>query len=263
MSTDHNSADPSVTEKTESFVSHLVELRTRIMWAFGVVLVFFLILAFGWPGMGAIYTAVAKPLMAELPKGATMISTDVTGTFMVPMKVTFMAAFVLCLPWVLYQIWAFVAPGLYNHEKKLIFPLIVSSTLLFFCGMAFAYYVFFPSVFQLFVKMTPTGVQMMTDIEKYLSFVMTMFIAFGIVFETPVVVVTIVRTGLVTVEKLKEIRPYVFLGAFIIGAIFTPPDVLSQFMLAVPLYILYEVGILAAGVIGGKKTAPAADSSGA
>jgi sec-independent protein translocase protein TatC len=255
--------DPSVTEKAESFVSHLVELRTRIMWALGVVLVVFFIMGFGWPGMGKIYSLAANPLMKELPQGATMIATDVTGTFMVPMKVTFMAAFVLCLPWVLYQIWAFVAPGLYNHEKKLIFPLIVSSTLLFFCGMAFAYYVFFPSVFQLMVKMTPDGVKMFTDIEKYLSFVMTMFIAFGIVFETPVVVVTLVRSGIVSVAKLKEIRPYVFLGAFIVGAIFTPPDVLSQFMLAVPLYVLYEVGILAAGIIGGKKTAPAADSSGA
>jgi sec-independent protein translocase protein TatC len=263
MSTDHNNTDPNLTEKAESFVSHLVELRSRIVWALGVVLGVFFILGFGWPGMGQIYSLAANPLMKELPQGATMIATDVTGTFMVPMKVTFMAAFVLCLPWVLYQIWAFVAPGLYNHEKKLIFPLIVSSTLLFFCGMAFAYYVFFPSVFQLMVKMTPDGVKMFTDIEKYLSFVMTMFIAFGIVFETPVVVVTLVRTGIISVVKLKEIRPYVFLGAFVIGAIFTPPDVLSQFMLAVPLYILYEVGILAASIIGGKKTAPAADSSGA
>ncbi len=240
---------------TETFVSHLVELRKRLMWAVGVVFIVFLILAFIWPGMGSIYTLVAKPLMTELPKGATMISTDVTGTFMVPVKVTFMAAFILCLPWVLYQIWAFVAPGLYQHEQKFILPLIVSSTLLFFCGMAFAYYIFFPSVFHFFVGATPDGVKMMTDIEKYLSFVLTMFIAFGIVFETPIVVVTLVRTGIVTVEKLKEIRPYVFLGAFIVGAIFTPPDVLSQVMLAVPLYVLYEFGIIAAGILG-KKSPP-------
>jgi sec-independent protein translocase protein TatC len=262
MSTDNNSTDPNLTEKAESFVSHLVELRSRVMWAMLGVGIFAIGLAF-YPGMLELYTIVAKPLTNVLPKGGSMIATDVTGTFMIPIKVLFMTAFVLALPWVLYQIWAFVAPGLYNHEKKLIFPLIVSSTLLFYCGMAFAYYIFFPAVFKFFVGMTPTGVQYMTDIEKYLSFVLTMFIAFGIVFETPVVVVTLVLTGIVKVAKLKEIRPYVFLGAFVIGAIFTPPDILSQFMLAVPLYILYEVGILAAGIIGGKKTAPASDSSGA
>jgi sec-independent protein translocase protein TatC len=262
MSTDHNSADPSVTEKTESFVSHLVELRSRIMWALLGVGVFAVLLAVK-PGMGELYALVAKPLTKELPAGGSMIATDVTGTFMIPIKVLFMGAFVLALPWVLYQIWAFVAPGLYNHEKKLILPLIISSTLLFYCGMAFAYFVFFPAVFHFFVGMTPENVKYMTDIEKYLSFVLTMFIAFGIVFETPVVVVMLVRTGLLSIAKLKEIRPYVFLGAFVVGAIFTPPDILSQFMLAVPLYILYEVGILAAGLIGGKKTAPAADSSGA
>jgi sec-independent protein translocase protein TatC len=254
--------EPNQADTTETFVSHLVELRKRVMLAFGVVIVLFFLLAFAYPGMAAIYTAVAQPLMAELPKGATMIATDVTGTFMVPMKVTFMAAFVLCLPWVLYQIWAFVAPGLYQHEKKLIFPLIVSSTLLFFCGMAFAYYVFFPSVFHLFVKLTPVGVQMMTDIEKYLSFVLTMFIAFGIVFETPVVVVTLNRTGILSVAKLKEIRGYVLVGAFIVGAIFTPPDILSQFMLALPLYLLYELGILACAIFG-KKDVPSSEPSGA
>jgi sec-independent protein translocase protein TatC len=246
---------------TESFVSHLVELRQRVIYAVSAVIVVTIILAI-YPGMSTLYTLVAKPLIDVLPKGASMIATDVTGTFMVPLKVTFMAAFVIALPWVLYQIWAFVAPGLYKHEQKFIFPLIISSTLLFFLGMAFAYYVFFPSVFKVFVGFTPTGVQMMTDIEKYLSFVLTMFVAFGITFETPVVVVTLNRTGLVSIEKLKESRGYVLVGAFIVGAIFTPPDVLSQFMLAVPLYILYELGILAAHVFGKKSadTAPATEA---
>jgi sec-independent protein translocase protein TatC len=250
-------------EGTETFVSHLIELRKRVIWAFAAVLVVFLVMAFGWPTMAKVYSLVAEPLMAKLPKGASMIATDVTGTFMVPMKVTFMAAFVLCLPWVLYQIWAFVAPGLYQHEQKLILPLIVSSTLLFFCGMAFAYYIFFPAVFDLFVKLTPVGVQMMTDIEKYLSFVLTMFVAFGIVFETPVVVLTLNRTGIVSLEKLREIRGYVLVGAFVIAAIVTPPDVLSQFMLAVPLYVLYEVGVFACRFVGKKTSDQDAPAAGA
>jgi sec-independent protein translocase protein TatC len=244
-------SDSGTTEQTETFVSHLVELRKRVMLAVGAVILLTFILA-AYPGMGKIYSAIAQPLMKVLPEGGRMIATDVTGTFMIPLKVTFMAAFILCLPWVLYQIWAFVAPGLYQHEQKLILPLIVSSTLLFFCGMAFAYYVFFPSVFKLFVGMTPVGVEMATDIEKYLSFVLTMFIAFGITFETPVVVVTLNRTGIVSLAKLREYRGYVLVGAFVIAAIVTPPDVLSQFMLAVPLYVLYEVGILACTVFGKK-----------
>ncbi len=247
---------PNIDGQTESFVSHLVELRKRVIYAVLAVLGMTIALAI-FPGMAKMYSLVAQPLLTELPKGASMIATDVTGTFMVPLKVTFMAAFVLTLPWVLYQIWAFVAPGLYQHEQKLVVPLIVSSTLLFFCGMAFAYYVFFPAVFKLFVGITPAGVQMMTDIEKYLSFVLTMFIAFGITFETPVVVVTLNRTGMVSLAKLKEIRGYVLVGAFVIAAIFTPPDVLSQFLLAVPLYVLYEIGILAASVLGRKDNAVA------
>jgi sec-independent protein translocase protein TatC len=244
--------------QTETFVSHLVELRKRVMLAFGAVIVVTIILAI-YPGMANLFSLVAKPLAKVLPQGQSLIATDVIGVFMIPLKVTFMTAFILCLPWVLYQIWAFVAPGLYQHEQKLILPLIVSSTLLFFCGMAFAYYVFFPSVFQFFVGFQPENVKMTPDIEKYLSFVLTMFIAFGITFETPVVVVTLNRTGIISLEKLKEIRGYVLVGAFVIAAIFTPPDVLSQFMLAVPLYILYEVGIFACRFMG--KRAPAEDEA--
>jgi sec-independent protein translocase protein TatC len=173
-----------------------------------------------------------------------MIATDVTTPFFVPLKVTMMAAFLIALPYILYQGWRFVAPGLYAHEKKLVLPLIVASTSLFFCGMAFAYFVVFPVVFGFIVAAAPHGVAVMTDIDKYLSFVLGMFLAFGVTFQVPVVVVVLVRMGAVTVEKLREIRPYVFVGAFVAGAIFTPPDVVSQFMLAIPLWLLYEAGIV-------------------
>ena len=175
-----------------------------------------------------------------------MIATDVTGTFLVPLKVTLMAAFLIALPYVLYQAWAFVAPGLYQHEKRLAVPVIVSSFFFFLVGMAFAYFVVFPVAFGFFVGYTPPGVQMMTDIDKYLSFVLTMFLAFGLTFETPVVVVVLVRMGVVGLEKLKAARGYVIVGAFVIGAIFTPPDVISQLLLAIPLWLLYEVGLFLA-----------------
>ena len=171
-----------------------------------------------------------------------MIATDVTGTFLVPLKVTLMAAFLIALPYVLYQMWAFVAPGLYRHEKRLALPVIMSSVVFFALGMCFAYFVVFPIAFGFFAGYAPTGVQMMTDIDKYLSFVLTMFIAFGITFETPVVVIVLVRLGVVSLEKLRAIRGYVIVGAFVVGAVFTPPDILSQLMMAVPLWLLYELG---------------------
>jgi sec-independent protein translocase protein TatC len=189
---------------------------------------------------------LAAPLLHALPKGATMIATDVTGTFFVPLKVTLMSAFLLALPYVLWQAWAFVAPGLYQHEKRLALPVIVSSFVFFLVGMAFAYFIVFPIAFGFFAAYTPEGVTMMTDIDKYLSFVLTMFIAFGLTFEVPVVVIVLVRMRMVTLEKLRAIRPYVIVGAFVMGAIFTPPDVVSQLLLAVPLWFLYECGILMA-----------------
>jgi sec-independent protein translocase protein TatC len=189
-------------------------------------------------------------MLAALPEGGQMIATDVVGAFFVPMKVTLMVSFLIALPVVLYQAWAFVAPGLYAHEKKLAIPLLLASVLLFFVGMSFAYFIVFPTVFTFINKFAPDGVAVMTDIDKYLSFVLTTFMAFGVTFEVPVVVIVLVRVGLVSVEKLKEIRPYVIVGAFIVGAIFTPPDVLSQFMLAVPMWLLYELGILLAQIIG-------------
>jgi sec-independent protein translocase protein TatC len=224
----------------ETFMSHLIELRDRLLRSIIAVVVLTLVLV---PWAKEIYAALAKPLLAALPQGATMIATDVTGTFLVPLKVTLMAAFLVALPYVLFQMWAFVAPGLYQHEKRLAMPVIVSSFVFFLLGMSFAYFVVFPVAFGFFASYTPAGVQMMTDIDKYLSFVLTMFIAFGVTFETPVIVVVLVRLGIVPLEKLKAARPYVIVGAFVVGAIFTPPDVISQLLLAIPLWLLYEVGL--------------------
>jgi sec-independent protein translocase protein TatC len=240
----------------ETFISHLVELRDRLLRAIIAVVVVLLAL---FPFAKDIYAILAKPLLAVLPAGATMIATDVTGTFLVPLKVTAMAAFVVALPYVLWQAWAFIAPGLYHHEKRLALPVIVSSVFFFLVGMAFAYFLVFPIAFGFFAGYAPAGVQMMTDIDKYLSFVLTMFIAFGVTFETPVVVIVLVRLRVVSIEKLKAARPYVIVGAFVIGAIFTPPDVISQLMLAVPLWLLFELGIVLARVIGTGPTRAEAD----
>lgn len=234
----------------ESFLSHLIELRDRLIRALLAILIVFLCL---FPWARDLYSLLAQPLLASLPKGGQMIATDVVGVFLVPMKVTLMVAFVIALPVVLFQTWAFVAPGLYTHEKKLVLPLIVASVVLFIAGMSFAYFLVFPTVFGFMASVAPEGVAWMTDIDKYLSFVLTTFVAFGVTFEVPVVVIVLVRMGMVSIEKLKEIRPYVIVGAFVIGAIFTPPDVISQIMLAVPLWLLYELGIIMARFVGVKK----------
>lgn len=235
---------------SETFIAHLIELRTRLLRSVVALLVVFVCL---FPFASRLYTLLAQPLLAKLPKGGQMIATDVTTPFFVPLKVAMMAAFLIALPYILYQIWRFVAPGLYAHEKRLVWPLIIASTVLFFCGMAFAYFIVFPVVFGFITASAPQGVAVMTDIDKYLSFVIGMFMAFGITFQVPVAVVLLVRMGFVTVEKLREIRPYVIVGAFIVGAIFTPPDVVSQFMLAMPLWLLYEAGIVVAGWTGAAK----------
>ncbi len=235
--------DNTPDDSQESFMSHLIELRTRLVRAVAAVVIVTLGLV---PFAKDIYAALAAPLLRALPKGATMIATDVTGTFLVPLKVTLMAAILIALPYVLWQAWAFVAPGLYRHEKRLALPVIVSSFLFFLIGMSFAYFVVFPIAFGFFANYAPAGVQMMTDIDKYVSFVLTMFIAFGVTFEVPVIVIVLVRLGVVSLEKLRSIRPYVIVGAFVVGAIFTPPDVISQMLLAVPLWLLYEIGIIAA-----------------
>ncbi len=246
----------SENQKEESFVSHLVELRSRLMKAVGAILLIAIVLMI-YPGSARIYKFVAAPLMASLPAGGTMIATDVIGVFFVPLKVTLLVAFLIALPWVLYQMWAFIAPGLYQHEKKLAMPLIVSSTLLFFAGMSFAYLVVFPSLFPILFGYAPEGVTVSTDIEKYWSFALTMFIAFGITFETPVVLAVLTRAGIVTVQQLKEFRGYFIVAAFVIAAVVTPPDVLSQLFLAVPLVILYEVGIWVSMLIKPRKKAEA------
>jgi len=233
----------------ESFISHLVELRQRLVRAVGLVLVLFVVFIF-WPGSGAIYDFLAVPLMSALPEGAKMIATGVITPFMVPMKVTALAAFVVALPFVLYQAWAFVAPGLYDNEKRLALPLVVASTVLFLLGMAFCYYFVFGRVFAFIHEFAPKSITPAPDIDAYFSFVLTMFLAFGITFEIPIVVIVLVRMGIVSVDKLKDARPYVIVGAFIVAAVVTPPDVLSQFMLAVPMCILYEAGLFFARFVG-------------
>jgi sec-independent protein translocase protein TatC len=231
----------------ETFISHLVELRARLIRACGGILLGFVPCAFY---ARELYSLLAQPLLEKLPEGGQMIATEVITPFFVPMKVAMMVAFVITLPHTLYQIWAFVAPGLYSHEKRLVLPLVLASSILFLCGMAFAYFAALPLVFEFITHFAPEGVAVMTDIGRYLDFLLTMFIAFGITFEVPILVIVLVRMDIVSIEKLKEIRPYVLVGAFVIGAIFTPPDVISQFMLAVPLYLLYECGILVAVVLG-------------
>lgn len=230
----------------DTFISHLVEMRDRLLRAVIAIVVLFVLL---FPWAQDLYALLAKPMLAALPQGGQMIATEVTTPFFVPIKVTMMTAFLLALPWVFYQAWAFVAPGLYQNEKRIGVPLVIASVVLFLLGMAFAYFLVFPVVFGFIVGVAPEGVAVMTDIGKYLDFVMTLFLAFGITFEVPVAVVLLVKMGMVSIAKLREIRPYVIVGAFVIGAIFTPPDVISQFMLAVPMWILYELGIVVASMI--------------
>lgn len=226
-----------------SFISHLVELRARLIWILLILLLGFLPCAFF---ARELYSFLAFPLLEKLPQGGQMIATEVVTPFFIPMKVALMVAFLITLPHTLYQIWAFVAPGLYSHEKRLFLPLVFISSLLFFAGMAFAYFAVLPLVFEFIVYFAPEGVAVMTDISEYLNFVLTMFLAFGITFEVPVFVLILIRTGLVSIEKMKSIRRFVLVGAFIIGAIFTPPDIMSQILLAIPLYLLYELGIILA-----------------
>ncbi|WP_114639483.1 twin-arginine translocase subunit TatC [Polynucleobacter necessarius] len=241
MTENHSPADSGL---QESFLSHLFELRDRVIKAALAIIIVFLCLVYWAPD---IFHLFAQPLLQALPAGGKMIVTDVTGSFFVPMKVTMLVAFIIALPVVMYQLWAFIAPGLYLHERKLILPLVVSSYTLFIIGMAFAYFLVFPTVFKFMASYNaPLGAEMSTDIDNYLSFAMTTFLAFGITFEVPVVVVVLVRVGMVSLAKLKEVRPYVIVGAFVVSAVVTPPDVLSQLLLAVPMTLLYELGLLVA-----------------
>ncbi len=229
----------------QPFVAHLVELRDRLIKAFIAVAVAGAVLAL-WPGPAALYDILAAPLIATLPKGATLIATSVISPFLVPLKILLMTAFLIALPVVLYQVWAFVAPGLYAHEKKLVMPLVISSTVLFFVGVAFCYFFVFGQVFAFIQSFAPKSITAAPDIEAYLSFVLTMFLAFGLAFEVPIVVIVLARMGIVSIEKLKGFRSYFIVLAFIVAAVVTPPDVVSQLALAIPMIILYEVGIWAA-----------------
>ena len=245
MSTTPNEPEDELAGTEQPFVAHLVELRDRLIKAFIAVGIVAAVLAV-WPGPGALYDLLAAPLVAHLPKGAKLIATSVISPFMVPLKILLMAAFLIALPVVLWQVWAFVAPGLYSHEKKLVLPLVVSSTLLFFAGVAFCYFFVFGQVFAFIQGFAPKSITAAPDIEAYLSFVLTMFIAFGAAFEVPIAVIVLARMGIVSIEKLKEFRGYFIVLAFIIAAVITPPDVVSQLALAIPMCLLYEAGIWAA-----------------
>lgn len=236
---------------TENFISHLIELRDRLLRTLiGFALVLLMLLPFA----NKIYSLLAAPLLAQLPSGAQMIATAVTTPFFVPMKVAILAAFIISLPHTMYQAWAFVAPGLYAHEKKFMVPMIVASCCLFLMGMAFAYFLVLPVIFGFIISAAPVGVAVMTDIANYLDFVIGLFFAFGLAFQVPIAVILVVYFGWFDVIQLKAIRAYVVVVAFILGAIFTPPDVVSQFMLALPICLLYELGILLAGFIAKAKS---------
>ena len=224
----------------QPLLSHLVELRGRILRAFAAILLVFLALVYY---ANDIYTILAEPLLRQLPAGATMIATGVATPFLTPMKLTLIVSFFLAIPYVLYQVWAFVAPGLYKHEKRLIAPLVFSSALLFYAGAAFAYFVVFPLAFGFFTKMAPEGVTIATDIASYLDFILGLFIAFGIAFEIPIATILICWTGMMTPQELVAKRPYVIVIVFIVGMLLTPPDVISQTLLAIPMWMLFEVGV--------------------
>ncbi|MDD3354306.1 twin-arginine translocase subunit TatC [Zoogloea sp.] len=238
-------------QEEDTFISHLVELRDRLLRAVVAIVVAFVCLM---PWAGDIYDILAQPMMRALPEGTRMIATGVVTPFFVPMKVTLLVAFVIALPFVLYQAWHFIAPGLYAHEKRLGLPLVVGSTFLFLAGMAFCYFFVFGTVFSFIAQFAPKSITPAPDIEQYLSFVMSMFLAFGITFEVPVFVIVLTKLGVVDVAKLKEARPYVIVGAFVIAAVVTPPDVVSQLMLAIPMCLLYELGIFLARFVTARPT---------
>jgi len=224
----------------QSFISHLVELRERLLKSLLAVLFVFCALFYF---SNDIYSLLAQPLLARLPEGATMIATEVASPFLAPFKLTLLVSVAVTMPYLLYQAWAFVAPGLYRHERRFALPLLVSSSCLFYAGMAFAYFAVFPLVFGFFTTIAPAGVTVMTDINHYLNFVLKMFLAFGLAFEVPVATMLLVKTGITTVEQLGRMRPYIIVGAFVVGMLLTPPDVISQCMLAIPMWLLFEVGL--------------------
>jgi sec-independent protein translocase protein TatC len=243
-------------ELEQPFISHLIELRDRLLRIVLAVAVVFLCLI---PFANRLFSALSGPLMAHMPEGSNMIAIEVASPFLTPFKLTLVMAVFLAMPYVLYQFWAFVAPGLYRHERRLVLPLLASSTLLFYAGAAFAYYVVFPLVFAFLTGTAPEGVAVMTDISRYLDFVLMLFFAFGIAFEVPVFTVLLVWTGMVTQDGLRQKRPYIIVGAFVIGMLLTPPDIISQTLLAVPVLILFELGVYFSGWFVRSKKAGAGD----
>lgn len=227
-------------QDTQPLISHLIELRKRLLYSLCAVFIIFIVLVYF---ANDIYHLVASPLISQMPQGATMIATDVASPFFTPIKLTIIVSVFLSVPIILYQVWAFVAPALYRHERRLVMPLLLSSTLLFYIGVAFAYFIVFPLAFGFFAKSAPQGVQIATDISNYLDFVMSIFMAFGVAFEVPVAIVLLCWTGITSAESLKTKRPYILVGAFVVGMLLTPPDVFSQTLLAIPMYCLFEVGL--------------------
>ena len=247
---DNKNQNTKAAEPEVPFMSHLVELRDRLLRAVLVVLVLFLGL---FSFSNELYSLLAEPLLIHLPTGSSMIATEVASPFLTPFKLSMMTAIFIGMPFILYQLWAFIAPGLYKHEKSLAFPLLFSSIILFYLGMVFAYFVVFPLMFQFFTGIALDGVTMMTDITKYLDFVLKMFFAFGLAFEVPIATIIVISTGMTTAEKLAEKRPYIIVVAFIAGMLLTPPDVVSQMLLAVPMWILFEFGLIFSKILTRKK----------
>lgn len=241
-SVENNSDNPDGVASEQPFITHLIEMRDRLLRVVIFILVIFVAL---FSFANELYNIVATPLLVHLPEGASMIATKPAGTFFTPMKLALVFSIFITMPFILYQMWSFVAPGLYSHERKMIVPLMFSSTLLFYLGMAFAYYVVFPLMFGFFVAMTPEGVTVMTDIGEYLDFILKIFFAFGIAFEVPIAVILMIWGGMTTAEELAAKRPYMIVGAFVVGMLLTPPDIISQTLLALPMWILFEVGLLA------------------
>lgn len=250
MANKKNNKTEKVVEPEVPFMSHLVELRDRLLRAVLVILVLFLAL---FTFSNELYSLLAEPLLIHLPQGSSMIATEVASPFLTPFKLAMMTAVFISMPFVLYQLWAFIAPGLYKHEKSLAFPLLFSSIILFYVGMAFAYFVVFPLMFAFFTGITLEGVTMMTDISKYLDFVLKMFFAFGLAFEVPIATILVISTGMTTADKLAEKRPYIIVVAFVFGMLLTPPDVVSQMLLAVPMWILFELGLIFSRILTRKR----------
>lgn len=241
MSAEEHNASQDIDGKEQSLLDHLIELRDRLLHMVLAVLILFLAL---FPFSEQIFTAVAQPLLALMPEGTSMIATSVTSPFLVPFKLVLLLAVLLAVPYLLHQLWAFVAPGLYSHEKRLAAPLLVSSVFLFYCGIAFAYFVVFPLLFGFFIAVAPEGVAVMTDIGQYLDFIIAIFFAFGIAFEVPVATFLLILAGATTADKMARKRPYIIVGAFVIGMMLTPPDVISQSLLAIPMWALFEIGLI-------------------